>query len=81
MIKPLNKNVLVKHQELKTVTGIYLPENDNDLFTVVKVGKNVVEVKDGNVVIIDKSFCKKIKYQNEIYYLISEEYILGVVEE
>lgn len=81
MIKPLNKNVLVKPQELKTLGGIYLTQNDTNFFEVVKVGKNVMEVKEGNVVIIDKSSSKSIKYQNETYYLVLEENILGVVEE
>ena len=81
MIKPLDKNVLVKSQEIKTLGGIYLPQTDIDFFVVVGVGKNVMEVKEGNVVIINQVASKLIKYQNENYYLVKEENILGIVEE
>lgn len=81
MIKALNKNVLVKSQELKTLGGIYLPESEPNFFEVISVGKNVMEVKEGAVVIIDKSSSKLVKYQNKTYYLVQEDNILAVVEE
>lgn len=81
MIKALNKNILVKSQELKTLGGIYLPESEPNFFEVISVGKNVMEVKEGAIVIIDKSSSKLVKYQNKTYYLVQEDNILAVVEE
>lgn len=81
MIKALNKNVLVKSQELKTLGGIYLPESEPNFYEVISVGKNVMEVKEGSTVIIDKSSSKLVKYQNKTYYLVQEDNILAVVEE
>ena len=81
MIKPLDKYVLVKPKEMKTSGGIYLPQMNTDYFVVIGVGKNVIELKIGNTVIINQAASKQIKYQNENYYLIKEENILAVVEE
>lgn len=81
MIKPLDKYVLVKPKEMKTIGGIYLPQMDTDYFMVIGVGKNVVELKVGNTVIINQASSKQIKYQNENYYLVKEENILAIVEE
>lgn len=81
MIKPLDKNVLVKEQIAKTTNGIYLPKSDTSFYDVVKVGKNVIEVKEKNAVIVDLQQAKKITYNHEVYYLVKEVDILGVLED
>lgn len=81
MIKPLDKYVLVTKKEPISSFGIYLPQNDSNVFTVIKVGINVIEVKENDNVIIDKSKTKEITYENVVYYLIKEEDILGIVED
>ena len=81
MIKPLDKNVLVKKMESKTITGIYMPQSNTNLYEVIRVGKNVTEVKNENVVIIDITKAKEVTYNSVVFFLVSEENILGVVED
>lgn len=81
MIKPLDKNVLVKKMESKTISGIYMPQSNTNLYEVIRVGKNVTEVKNENTVIIDIAKAKEVTYNSVVYYLVSEENILGVVED
>ena len=81
MIKPLDKNVLVKKYESKNVLGIYMPQNNTNLYEVVSVGKNTNEVKPNDIVIIDIKNANEIQHEGLMYYLLSEEYILGIVEE
>ena len=81
MIKPLDKNVLVKKYESKNVLGIYMPQNNTNLYEVISVGKNTTEVKPTDKVIIDVKTCHEVSYNGSSYYLLKEEDILGVVEE
>lgn len=81
MIKPLNNNVLIKQCVEKTVSGIYIPNTNNNLYEVIAIGKSVMEVKVGTNVIIDLNHIKELKYQGSNYYLVSEDKILGVVED
>lgn len=81
MIRPLDKNVLVKKYESKNVLGIYLPQDNTNLYEVISVGKNTSEVKPHDKVVIDVKNAKEISHEGNVYYLLQEEYILGVVEE
>ena len=81
MIKPLDKNVLVRPQEVVSIQGIYMPQSNNNYYVVVNVGKNVDEVKVGNIVIISKHNIVEVKDNNHTYFLINEKDILGIVEE
>lgn len=81
MIRPLDKNVLVKLQEMKTIQGIYMPQSNKNYYEVINVGKNVDEVKIGNIVIINKNNAVEVNDHNQAYFLISEKDILGIVEE
>ena len=79
--RPLDKNVLVKLQEMKTIQGIYMPQSNKNYYEVINVGKNVDEVKVGNIVIINKNNAVEVNDHNQAYFLISEIDILGIVEE
>ena len=81
MIKPLDKNVLVRPQEVVSIQGIYMPQSNNNYYVVVNVGKNVDEVKVGNIVIVNKSNMCEVSDNNQTYFLINEKDILGIVEE
>jgi len=81
MIKPLNKNVLLKSKASDTFNGIYMPTTNTVLFEVVGVGSCVLDVTVGNTVIVDRSAMKEINYNHQVFYLIDEKDILGIVEE
>lgn len=81
MIKPLDKNVLVRVQETKTIQGIYIPQSNKNRYEVVNVGKNVDEVKVGNTVIVNKSNMCEVSDNNQTYFLVNEKDIIGIVEE
>lgn len=81
MIKPLDKNVLIKKYEPINVLGIYMPQSSTNLYEVINVGINVNEVKVNNKVIIDNKNAKEVNHNGITYYLLKEEDILGVVEE
>lgn len=81
MIKPLDKNVLIKVQETTIIQGIYMPQSNKNYFEVINVGKNVVEVKPGNIVIVNKDNLYEVKDNNQVYFLVNEKDILGIVEE
>ena len=81
MIKPLNKNILLKTKTENVVNGIYIPNTNNDLYEVLGVGAKVLEVKVGDIVIVNKSDLKEINHNQQNLYLACEENILGIVEE
>ena len=81
MIKPLNKNVLLKIKSENVVNGIYIPNTNNDLYEVLGVGAQVLEVKVGDIVIVDKTNLKGLNHNQQIFYLTCEDNILGIVEE
>ena len=81
MIKPLDKNVLVRVQETKTIQGIYIPQSNKNRYEVVNVGKNVDEVKVGNTVIVNKSNMCEVSDNSQTYFLVNEKDIIGIVEE
>ena len=81
MIKPLNKNVLLKIKSEYVVNGIYIPNTNNDLYEVLGVGAQVLEVKVGDIVIVDKTNLKGLNHNQQSFYLTCEDNILGIVEE
>ncbi|MCS7215271.1 MAG: co-chaperone GroES [Thermodesulfovibrio sp.] len=85
-IKPLKDRVVVKFssEELeKTPGGIYVPDVAKEKpqkGTVIAVGSEVKEVKEGDTVLFDKYAGSKIKVDDVEYLIIKEEEILGIVE-
>ncbi len=81
MIKPLNNNVLIKKITEQVNSGIYMPSTTNNLYEVISIGKSVLEVKVNDKVIVDLNFIKEIKHQGNKYFLVTEDKVLGIVED
>jgi chaperonin GroES len=84
--KPLGEKVFVKFLEEmeRTTGGIYIPDAAKEKpqrGKVEAVGKDVKEVKVGDIVLFDKYAGSKIKIDNDDYLTIKEEDILGVIYE
>lgn len=79
MITPLGKNIILKKKITKSEI-IYVPSEDNNLYVVLKQG-NKVEVSLENKVVFVKDGLTLLEYNNEEYYITTEDNILVVVEE
>ncbi len=81
--KPLGDRVFVKFLEEmeKTAGGIYIPDAAKEKPQKGKiegVGKDVEEVKVGDIILFDKYSGSKIKMDGDEYLIIKEEDILGI---
>ncbi|HIJ60460.1 MAG TPA: co-chaperone GroES [Nitrospirae bacterium] len=85
-IRPLKDRVVVRYSEEeveKTAGGIYVPDVAKEKpqkGSVVAVGSEVKEVKEGNTVLFDKYSGSKIKINDVEHLIIKEEDILGIIE-
>lgn len=86
-LKPTGQRVLVKRANKETITSFGLildvPEDDIELKTqgeVVEVGKDVTEVKTGNIVIFGKYAGDEIEYEKEKYVVLNQHEILIVLQ-
>mgnify|MGYP002624615694 FL=1 len=89
MLKPVNRHILVHYcpPEAKPDTGILLPD-DYKAPTEDYISVHVLSVADdvsfmcvqGDKIIIDKKMLEEIRVEDSIYYLILENYVLGVIE-
>jgi chaperonin GroES len=85
MLKPLADRLIVKRatQELKTESGIVLPESAKEKpeqGTVLAVGKKVEEVKKGDTIIFAKYGPAEVKYNGEELLIVKEEDVLAVTD-
>ncbi|WP_348734927.1 co-chaperone GroES [Spiroplasma endosymbiont of Ammophila pubescens] len=91
MIKPLGKNIVLEKEEKKEtfINGIYLPEDEKNKSHIGKIIAISTEVsKDGtfegkinNKVLYREYAGTEIEFNNKKLVLISNEDILGVIEE
>lgn len=82
MFRPLDKNVLLTNvKEERNNSGLYLPSNNNNLYEVINIGKEVVELKVGDKVYLDEEKLKKLVVNNKEYFIIEEKDIYLLVEE
>ena len=89
MLKPVNRHILVHYSppEAKPDSGILLPD-DYEAPTEDYISVHVLSVADdvsfmcvqGDKIIIDKKMLEEIRVEDSIYYLILENYVLGVIE-
>ena len=89
MLKPVNRHILVHYAppEEKPDSGILLPD-DYKAPTEDYISVHVLSVADdvsfmcvqGDKIIIDKKMLEEIRVEDSIYYLILENYVLGVIE-
>jgi len=89
MIKPVNRHILVDYfpKEEKTSSGILLPddykvpEEKHTIVNVIAVADDVAfKCKAGDRIIIDLKMLEKITLLETNYYLILENYVIGVIE-
>jgi len=82
--KPLGERLFVKFLEEmdKTAGGLFIPDSAKEKpqkGRVEAIGKDVKEVKVGDVVLFDKYSGSKINMDNEDYLIVKEEDVLGIV--
>ncbi|MCI8540524.1 MAG: co-chaperone GroES [Erysipelotrichaceae bacterium] len=86
MLRPLNKNVILKkdEEEKKTASGIILTESAKDkpsVATVVAIGKECeAKIKEQDRVVYKEYSGTKVKMDEVEYIIIEDEDILAVVE-
>jgi co-chaperonin GroES (HSP10) len=89
MFKPVNRHILVDYSppEAKPESGILLPDDyvapTEDYVTVDVLGwadDVVIPVHEESQVIIDKKMLEKITVEHSNYYLILENYVIGVID-
>lgn len=79
MIKPVNKNVLLKSENIQN-SIIIMPKEHNDFYVCVAQG-NLVSVDFLSKKVFVKEGLIKVEYDGEEYFLCEEKNILAVVEE
>lgn len=84
-IKPLADRVVVKitEQEEKTKSGIILPDTAKEKpeqGKVISKGKDVKEVKEGDIVMFAKYGPTEVKVEGEELLVIKEEDILAIIK-
>ena len=79
MIKPVNKNVLLK-SENNTNSIIIMPKEHNDFYTCIAQGESVC-LNLVNKTVLAKEGLIKVEYKGCEYFLCDEKNILAVVEE
>ena len=82
--KPLGDRVFVKFLEEmeKTAGGLYIPDAAKEKpqrGSVEAIGKEVKEVKEGDIILFDKYSGSKIKIDDVDYLIVKEEEILGIL--
>ena len=82
--KPLGDRVFVKFLEEmeKTAGGLYIPDAAKEKpqrGSVEAIGKDVTEIKVGDVILFDKYSGSKIKVDDVDYLIVKEEEILGIL--
>ena len=79
MIKPINKNLLLKSKNNES-SIIIMPKEHRDFYTCISQG-DAVSLDFVNKCVFVKEGLIKLEYNNEEYYLCEEKNILAVVEE
>lgn len=81
MFRPLNKNVLLTIvKEESNEDSLFLGTNSKK-YEVVSIGKEVLELKVGDIVYLDEQKLKNLTIQNKDYYVIDEKDIYMIVGE
>jgi chaperonin GroES len=85
MLKPIKNNILLEliQKEKVTSSGIVLASADPTEVNrgkVLAVGPDVEDVKVGDEVLPNWNAAKKSKFEEQEFYVIDEEHIVGVFE-
>ena len=86
-VKPLKKNILVAEnkKEKETASGIVLTDGargigDTTKATVLAIGDEVIDVKVGDVVLLDWAKASPVKVGEAQRAMIKEEFVIAIVE-
>jgi chaperonin GroES len=84
-LNPLSEWVVAEQEEAvtKTASGLYLPDKATEkpkIAKVVKVGKQVKEIKAGDRIVYKSYSTTEVKVGDKEYILVKEEDILATVK-
>ena len=84
-LQPLADWIVAEQEEAatRTASGLYLPDKAAEkpkVAKVIKVGKNVKEIKPGNRIVYKSYSTTEIKLGNTEYILVKEEDVLATVK-
>ncbi len=89
MLRPVNRHILVGYSppQESTDSGILLPDDykppteDYVVVDVLAVSEDVsIRCNTDDQIVIDKKMLQEISVNHSIYYLILENYVIGVIE-
>jgi len=89
---PSNRHLLVQktetESEQKTAPAVLLPDDYKPKTDIYGVYKLVLDAPDcsldaelGDLLVVEQSMLKEVKYKGENYLLVQENYVLGVFSE
>lgn len=85
-IKPLNNKVIIlpNSPENKTKSGLFLldtNQNNSQEGRVEEIGDKVTKIKIGDNIIFPKYGGQELKFNNNVYLVINEDDIIGIIKE
>jgi co-chaperonin GroES (HSP10) len=84
MIKPIRNNVVIEKLETSNVTnsGIVIAGSlhEADRAMVISIGPEVIDVKVGDVLLVNWKESKVATFGGEEIFVISEEHIIAVLD-
>ena len=89
MLRPVNRHILVDYSppQENADSGILLPDDykppteDYVVVDVLAVSEDVsIRCNTDDQIVIDKKMLQQISVNHSIYYLILENYVIGVIE-
>ena len=89
MLRPVNRHILVNYSppQENPESGILLPDDykppteDYVVVGVLAVSEDVsIRCNTDDQIVIDKKMLEEISVNHSIYYLILENYVIGVIE-
>ena len=86
MLKPIKKNIIIQVIEKEKVTssGIILKSSDPaevNKATVLKVGKDVTMIEEGQVILPNWNKAIPTKFDGESYFIVNEDDVVLIFEE
>ena len=85
MLKPIKNNIIVELVEKEKVTssGILLSSADPteaNKGKVLKIGPNVLDIKEGDMILPNWNKARLAKFMNNDFYIVSEDDVVLIFE-